>query len=383
MRGMTRRTATRGVAPGVRRGVALPLLAVGIAGGGALWLAGLGLSGHASPPSAAVRERLLGARRALLAHAAAYPEHYGPRGAGPGHLPCPDTDRWPPSRGAARGGGTFDGEGPDPPCGEGAVAVGWLPRQVSLPSHREPFHHESARRLLYAVSTTVINNPLDRVVNPAATLVGGGGDVEATARARGDPVVALIVAPDLARADAETLARAAVERIAGDAGGAQARLVAGSEAQVALGRRVLIESAARRTAAWFVERATARAAARAAEGGCGGERGVLCWPSDDTNPLRTGASGGASEAPPPGPPPPLRWIDDGFGAGARDPGEPGEGEAPPRTIESVPLARHWFVRNGWHRFVRLEIAPRCRDAAAPCRLRVLRSAPRIVLGLRP
>lgn len=396
-----------GVAPRLCRGLSLPSLAAVLLAGGVLWLA----AATVTPPRASddVRERLLAARRSLLAHASAYPESYGPSGAGPAHLPCPDTDGWPPPAGdaatlTAAGGsasaGAFDGEGPDPPCGTGAVAVGWLPRHVSLPSHRELFHRERARHLVYAVSTSVVNNPLDRVVNPASVALAPDASDEGELAAGRDAVVAVIVAPDRARAAVEVIARVAAARVEGDLG-AHARLVAGAEAHVVLGRRMLVESAARHVAAWFVARATRRAGEA-----CAGGRRALCWPRD----LASGEPGAGADAVVSTDASADAGTNDGTGAseserrrvsglallawiGDDDPPDAdgdavaaADGFGPdalPTTIEATARVRHWFVRNGWHRFVELAVDPRCRAGGPPCRLALVDAGSTIALALAP
>lgn len=95
---------------------------------------------------------LQSARQSLLVYATLYPYLYGPRGAGPGHLPCPDV------RGS---------DGPDPPCGNMAPASGRLARHVSVSGQRYAFDADSWHRHGYSVDSGLINNPLNRVVNDA------------------------------------------------------------------------------------------------------------------------------------------------------------------------------------------------------------------------
>ncbi|MGQ7845369.1 hypothetical protein ACUNV4_12880 [Granulosicoccus sp. 3-233] len=95
-------------------------------------------------------QSLQSARQSLLVYSTLYPYLYGPRGAGPAHLPCPDN------------GGT---EGPDPPCGNSTVASGALPRHVSLPGQRYPFTADVSADYRYRVASELINNPVNRTVN--------------------------------------------------------------------------------------------------------------------------------------------------------------------------------------------------------------------------
>lgn len=117
------------------------------------------------------------ARQALISYAVNYLDHYGAQGAGVGHLPCPDTDR--PDRSV---GDTWSLDGPNPPCGNQEIEIGWLPRHVNTASGRYHFHARSRQRLWYAVSGNVVNNPLNRVVNPSTTgslRIGGLSDIVA------------------------------------------------------------------------------------------------------------------------------------------------------------------------------------------------------------
>jgi len=106
---------------------------------------------------------LIDARRALLAYAVTYPLLYGPAGAGPGHLPCPDTDV-PVWWGGQENDSPFSGAGPNPPCGRGVVAMGLLPRHVRIGHQRHAFHPLPTQSIGYAVSTNFVNNPR-RTVN--------------------------------------------------------------------------------------------------------------------------------------------------------------------------------------------------------------------------
>lgn len=93
---------------------------------------------------------LQSARQSLLVYTTLYPYLYGPRGAGPGHLPCPDID---------------GSESPDPPCGNASPATGQLPRHVSLPGHRYAFVTDVSSTYRYIAASDLINNPVNRQVN--------------------------------------------------------------------------------------------------------------------------------------------------------------------------------------------------------------------------
>ncbi len=105
------------------------------------------------------REVLAKTKTALISYAVNYIDLYGPRGAGLGHFPCPDTDN-----GALRTSWRYDG--PNPPCGNGVVAEGKLPRHLTALTGRYSFHQQTTQELLYSVSTRYINNPSNRIVNP-------------------------------------------------------------------------------------------------------------------------------------------------------------------------------------------------------------------------
>ncbi len=86
-------------------------------------------------------------RDRLLYYAVDYVNLYGPGGAGPGHLPCPDTDA-----GALR-------PGPNPPCGSNHIQHGMLPDGVSRRVGRVAFTDSLFQRSEYSVAGSVVNNP--------------------------------------------------------------------------------------------------------------------------------------------------------------------------------------------------------------------------------
>jgi len=108
---------------------------------------------------------MIQARQSLLSYASLYPFLYGPTGSGPGHLPCPDTDTH-----NQIGSGEvqpFSGDSPNPPCGSTNYIHAALPRHISLPGKRYSFHSEPFQRFLYSVYSHVVNNPVNRIVNPS------------------------------------------------------------------------------------------------------------------------------------------------------------------------------------------------------------------------
>ena len=136
------------------------------------------------------------AKQALIAYAVTYTDNYGPTGAGPGHLPCPDRD--PPDD------GNSNNDGPDPPCSNSSSQVGRLPR-LTLAENRtvnddglsddnrfkllEFFPQQSFldRQPWYWLDDGFINNPLNRQVNTST--------VTARQNSHGRDVVAVLLAP--------------------------------------------------------------------------------------------------------------------------------------------------------------------------------------------
>lgn len=101
---------------------------------------------------------------ALMAHSTLYADVYGPAGAGPGHLSCPDTDVLPGSASIER---SLARAGPNPPCALRPSPSGVVPAHVTVGSLRQGIDPDAdnAPALSYRVSAEVVNNPIDRVVN--------------------------------------------------------------------------------------------------------------------------------------------------------------------------------------------------------------------------
>lgn len=255
------------------------------------------------------------ARQALLTYAALYPWLYGPRGAGPGHLPCPDTDTLsssPLSPSSSR-------DGPNPPCGSGAHATGQLPRHVNFPGHRYVFHVEPYQRLEYHVSSDLINNPVNRIVNDTV-IRGEQGQW---------PVVAWVRQP----LDEAGQSRASIS-------------------QIPVSREALLPGVRQSVAAWLVQQVNRKL-------------GKTCSPIPERMSASTSLDAAyllsliaqresdpvTQSAPQPvdlpascmESPPQDMSIDD-------------------RLIEGVPLAAHWFIRNGWHERVVIRLSEGCAAA---------------------
>lgn len=146
-------------------GLLLVLTLLVAAGGYALLLVSPGVRANTSlTKTVRINSELGQSRQALLSYSAHYPYLYGPKGAGVGHLPCPDTDslgknvtQWSVK------------DGPNPPCGKYSEAVGHLPRHISFSKGRYMFHSDPLSRVDYTVSTRVVNNPQNNPVNPTLT----------------------------------------------------------------------------------------------------------------------------------------------------------------------------------------------------------------------
>ena len=203
----TRRRTSRGFALLALAG----LLLVGSAA--ALLLGGDRGAGRPGPERAlADLARLVAARDALLAYATIYPELYGPTGAGPGHLPCPDTDD------------AFRLAGPNPPCGRGDVATGRLPLHVTVAATRVGIDVDlGGEPVRYRLATRAANNPARR---PFAS---AGDDASGASTGRDAMAVLASVGRD------------------------------GAEVSLALRESALRVAAERRVAAWVASRAASPA----------------------------------------------------------------------------------------------------------------------------
>lgn len=338
------------------RGFALPALVLALLGGSVLLMALPGVDpGHRERD----RRPLLQARLALLAHVSAYPESYGPLGAGPGHLPCPDTDAsgWRQPGVPSRDAGTsapFSGDGPDPPCGGAALAIGHLPRHVSLPGRRELFHAEDAQLWWYVVSADWVNNPARAgfaersgapgdVPGDVAGGVAGGAPGRVPGGATRPRLVAAIVDPGVlsSRERHERLEAArgasrvedALARLQGvdtvrvDESGLATRQRSrrAGVTSVVLTRAAVHRAASQRVVAWLHERAQASLAIM--------QTCIQFTIAEPDLPAR-------------------HWLVD------VDPAAPCQAVRETALdeigqdavlIEQVPAARHWFVRGGWHR----------------------------------
>lgn len=325
------RRAAGGTTPGARARGYLLLPALALLLPSASLLIALGATDDAGGREyRAERVELERIRDRLVAYASGYDLLYGPRGAGPGHLPCPDTDRPSRSRWPKRA-------GPNPPCGRGPVATGRLPSAVSPGTRRYRFHHRPQQAFWYRVSTAFVNNPLDRIVNPdtlgdlshgayreVVAVVGFGTDVE------DDPAPG--VAPGGARA-ASTIAI----RVADLRGPAIDRV-----------RRWLLSRLRS-------ERVRTSACERSRPHEIDGEQ-WLDWLLDSAE-----RCGGAPAAPA------AATTAATIAANATLPVESPAAPTPVAMLEGVPASRHWFVRNRWFDHVQATVTRPCREAGSRCR----------------
>ncbi len=105
------------------------------------------------------QQRLKFAKENLIALAVNYASNYGPSGAGPFHLPCPNQKIPDGSRTT---------EGPDTPCSGDKIVVGRLPRLVGIDHQQrtlnyQPDQYDAQNALWYIVSTNFVNNPFKKV----------------------------------------------------------------------------------------------------------------------------------------------------------------------------------------------------------------------------
>lgn len=271
------------------------------------------------------------AQQSLLSYSALYPFLYGPRGAGPGHLPCPDTDSTLNS--AAAGGVSqiapyyrgFSQDGPNPPCGSLSIATGQFPRHALLVSQKYLFHSEPDQRISYQVDSSWINNPTNRVVNVGMPDRSPDGSLV---------VVATMSMP--AESDNKTVTSLPVY---------QRTLMTGLRPALAawlmnLANKRLPETcrhSARRLGAENTSIPTA-----------GAEHEQL--PIQPCKPLSTAESTCVNDAV-------LRLLVDGI----KQDSVCLDRQLQQLTIEDVPASQHWFVRNHWMDWISVSVSAACRE----------------------
>ncbi|MDO6461328.1 hypothetical protein Q4485_11515 [Granulosicoccaceae sp. 1_MG-2023] len=283
--------------------------------------------------------RLLAARDELIAYAVSYADHYGLSGAGPGHLPCPNTQLPDGSRSS---------ESPDPPCGGEPLALGRLPRQSGSDAAQrvtvfQRGTYDANNAIWYAVSAAFVNNPAAQV-NPAT-------EATLTLDAR-EQVVAVLIdpgAPFAGRAGRPSLQPAAyleAENADGDTVFANLSGDEGNDRVLPLSRAQLMPLVRRRVAAYILDWLS-----QWSQSQCGAEG--LCFPpaGDEDGYCRADLSEGRL---------PL-LADDCEAAGLLE-----------QELNEAGIAyeRHWFVRNGWPAWVDYAVDPLCVSGAAACEVLV-------------
>lgn len=282
--------------------------------------------------------KLQAARDELLALAVNYADQYGALGAGPGHLPCPNT---------ALPDGSRASEAPDPPCGSQPWVIGRVPRQAGSSSasrvtvfQRGPYEHQQA--LWYVVSGAYVNNPLGtaQIVNPATR-----GVLSLAGR---DDIVALLIDPGPAlgaqrRQRPSTMPAAYLE---GDNANADAQFAtlsgsAGNDRVLSISRHQMMKLVRKRVAAhiqdwlsyWSIE---------------------VCGHQDRCFPFAASELGSCVPGQVEGRLPVL--VGSCTGPGLLD-----------SDLEPYqPWHRHWFVRNRWPEWVEYSVADECTGGAHVC-----------------
>lgn len=302
--------------------------------------------------SLADQQLLIDARQALINYATLYPYLYGPRGAGPGHLPCPDTDggavdsvrslhtdKSSESASDRSAGGfsdrSFTGDSPNPPCGRTSVSSGKLPRHVRLADQRYAFHTASSQLASYGVSSNFINNPVNRIVNPS-----------------------------MLYADIRKLTAATISLPSGSPDR--------SAATVVLSHESLLAVALPSVAAWVIDKSknlphdwcsgpTHNSGLDTAEANAGTALAAAQCPAYEKLLERCPQDGAL-----------LLAVDR-----LPEDGECASTDYASLSIDGVPASRHWFVRNQWPRWVQINADGSCGradryTAEDACELRFVR-----------
>ena len=262
---------------------------------------------------------LVVAKQSLLHYTSTYSDLYGPTGSGPGHLPCPDTDAFRISPNLAERNSPFFGDSPDPPCGSGSHAVGFLPRHVSLVDTRYAFHVEARQDIWYRLASSHVNNPLNRIVN---SHVGQAREQQRT-------IVELVSPPDSARSEWDELTELL--------GSGVQRLVprpSDNYVSVPLTERDILAVTTRRVLRWFVD--TYRRS-----------RVISCEDHGRCNAVPDAWRRCQGEDLPEHPT--LLWLVASMDASSCN--------LP--VLDNVDVSRHWFVRNRWGENISVTIDNAC------------------------
>ena len=282
--------------------------------------------------------KLQAARDELLALAVNYADQYGALGAGPGHLPCPNT---------ALPDGSRASEAPDPPCGGQPWVIGRVPRQAGSSGasrvtvfQRGAYEHQQA--LWYVVAGAYVNNPLGtaQIVNPDTR-----GALSLAGR---DDIVALLIDPGPALGAQRTqrpstLASAYLE---GENANADARFAtlagaAGNDRVLSISRRQLMELVRKRVSAHI-------------QGWLSSWSLVVCGQQDRCFPFAASEVGSCALGQAEGRLPVLAGSCTGPGLLDSD------------LEPHQPWHRHWFIRNRWTEWVEYSVAEQCTGGTHVC-----------------
>ena len=219
-------------------GYVLLMMLVVLLGIGGAWLGVVGQSVYDRTAKGAVStadlQALVDARQALLSYSVVYPKLYGPSGAGPAHLPCPDTDGYALKGVNAEMASLQRRDGSNPPCAYGSSLSGWLPRHTVLPGQRYLFHNQPWQRFDYAVASHMVNNPINRTVNASKLLAQASESAMRitldTQERQGVDAQVVLTHRALLAASAAYVAAWTIERIDITRGNACSHVAAGAEA---------------------------------------------------------------------------------------------------------------------------------------------------------
>ncbi|MBX2838097.1 MAG: hypothetical protein KTR35_14665 [Gammaproteobacteria bacterium] len=311
----------------------------------------LGLSENSIDDQSRWPKPLGDARLSLIAYATSYQDLYGVNGAGPGHLPCPDTDDTDSPSLPLKA-------GPNPPCGSGRYAIGLLPSYIQFSDQSYRFLSPADGRLWYVVSSNFINNPVNRLVNLSVA--------DTTLR----EAVAFLV--QLPNSMAQMQAQALLEQVF-----SQQPLLPMAASRLARYPTVtlyasdFIHSAALRVATWAVRRLS-----KAGERRCA-QQGASCKPyleqvcADEGSEQNRFSGVGF-----------LIWL-------TTDLSDSDCEDSLDQIIDNTELShRHWFLRNRWYESLGLIVDTNCRAAErSHCQFRVLKKYSidndKVWIGLSP
>lgn len=274
-------------------------------------------------------------RRRLLYYSADYAVLYEPGGAGPGHLPCPDTDI------------QNTRPGPNPPCGRALIAAGLLPDGVSRSIGRVAFSASLNNRSGYAVFNRIVNNP-SQGISTGQWPDGYAFDSHNSGYARISSASGqsrVVTQADLAEVTTLWVKAWYVTKLMSSKLGGCTRVSAFENESLIKIDELQPPNASLRLMAWCHSSVidTALGALTAADSG-------HCIKSEPTCTLYGEAL--------------INWWVDAL------------------DWEGVPLIRHWFVANGWHRSTEFVWDQQCLNEGVKCALWLNPNHDRLRLDLK-